>query len=157
MLSGTTAQDQEVNAGSTVRNHDLMVADLERLEKQIAMKFSEFEERSHTFLDEQIKAHQAWDNRLIKLEQVFDDVDSVWRSRLELLATKFGDRVKATAQQTRSTRDATFAFRSNVARIELRFRATTDSDIHNVVFQYDLRIIPVLMRFDSHAEIEFPP
>lgn len=32
----------------------------------------------------------------------------------------------------------------------------TDADVRNVVFHYDLQILPILMKFDSHSEIELP-
>lgn len=53
-------------------------------------------------------------------------------------------------------RSASFAFKSELAHIVLRFAAAPDPDVRNVVFSYDLQIIPVLMQFDSHDEIEFP-
>ena len=55
-----------------------------------------------------------------------------------------------------STREATFEFQSNVARIQLKLAASTDRDIQKVILSYDLEIIPVLMRFKSHDEVEFP-
>jgi len=55
-----------------------------------------------------------------------------------------------------STREATFTFQSQIARVSLKFGATTDRDIRKVVLTYDLDIIPVLMRFKAHDELEFP-
>jgi YHS domain-containing protein len=43
-----------------------------------------------------------------------------------------------------------------VARVVLRFRATTDQEITKLILVYDLEIVPVLMQFDSHAEFEQP-
>jgi YHS domain-containing protein len=31
-----------------------------------------------------------------------------------------------------------------------------DEDVRNLIFQYDLDIIPILMKFDSHAELKLP-
>jgi YHS domain-containing protein len=49
-----------------------------------------------------------------------------------------------------------FAFQSNLAKIELKFAASTDEDVRKLFLTYDLDILPILMRFDSHAEKEFP-
>jgi YHS domain-containing protein len=32
----------------------------------------------------------------------------------------------------------------------------TDDDVRQVFFRYDLDVIPVLMKFDSHSELAFP-
>src|SRR5262249_7150674 len=47
-------------------------------------------------------------------------------------------------------------FQSHMARVQLKFSASTDRDVQNVILSYDLEIIPVLMRFKSHDEVEFP-
>jgi YHS domain-containing protein len=57
---------------------------------------------------------------------------------------------------SRGRREAAFRVDSELAHIDLRFTVFTDQDVRNVVFYYDLEIIPILMKFDSHSEIEFP-
>ena len=54
------------------------------------------------------------------------------------------------------TREATFTFQSRLAHVRLKFSATTDRDIEKLILSYDLEIIPILMRFKSHDEVEFP-
>jgi YHS domain-containing protein len=49
-----------------------------------------------------------------------------------------------------------FEFQSNLARVSLKFSAFTDRDVQKVILSYDLGIIPVLMRFKPHDEVEFP-
>jgi YHS domain-containing protein len=56
---------------------------------------------------------------------------------------------------TPGRREAKFAFDSKLAHIDLSFAAFTDAEVRNVVFLYDLEILPILMKFDSHSEIEF--
>lgn len=43
-----------------------------------------------------------------------------------------------------------------MARIDLRFAVVPDADVRNLIFSYDLEIIPILMKFDSRDETEFP-
>src|SRR5262249_55263851 len=78
------------------------------------------------------------------------------RPRLELLVNKFGDRVQTTPRIIPSTREVTFEFQSRLACVRLKFAAFTDRDVQKLILSYDLEIIPVLMRFKSHDEIEFP-
>jgi YHS domain-containing protein len=80
----------------------------------------------------------------------------VWRPRLEALAQKFGERVNVKPHVEPGRRSATFAFQSDLARIDLRFAVAPDAEVRNLVFSYELEIIPILMKFDSHDEIEFP-
>ena len=44
-----------------------------------------------------------------------------------------------------AARQATFAFVSNLARITLTFTATTDLEVRNLVLEYQLAIVPVLL------------
>ena len=79
-----------------------------------------------------------------------------WKPRLDTLLRKFGDRVQVTPRLTASSREATFAFQSKHCRVRLRFSASADRDVRKVILSYDLKIIPVLFRFEPHAELEFP-
>jgi YHS domain-containing protein len=40
--------------------------------------------------------------------------------------------------------------------VRLKLSALTDRDIEKVILSYDLEIVPVLMRFKHHDEVEFP-
>src|SRR5262249_36222300 len=74
----------------------------------------------------------------------------------ELLVKKFGDLVQATPRIVPSTREVTFEFQSKLARIRLKFSASTDRDVRKLTLSNDLEIVPVLLRFEPHAELEFP-
>jgi YHS domain-containing protein len=43
-----------------------------------------------------------------------------------------------------------------LARVQLKFSASADTDVRKVVLQYDLDILPILMEFPRHAQAEFP-
>ena len=47
-------------------------------------------------------------------------------------------------------------FGSKLARILLRFAVSPDADARKLVVTYDVEILPVLMKFDSHRELELP-
>jgi YHS domain-containing protein len=106
-----------------------------------AQRVQEFKERQ--------QRHEA-------LEKTLDDLKSVWAPRLETLAQRFADRVKVTPNVSAGSRVATFQFQSELARIDLQFSVLSDEDALNVTFKYDLSILPIFMKFDSHDEIQFP-
>jgi YHS domain-containing protein len=80
----------------------------------------------------------------------------IWRPRLELLVAKFGDRVKTTPRLVPGTREVTFNFQSHLGQVRLKLSAFTDREVEKLILSYDLQIIPVLMKFKPHDEIEFP-
>jgi hypothetical protein len=130
--------------------------DINSLSSRIDAEFLAVEAKVKKFQAGQLEEHKQRQQRLEQLGQVFDQMRESWRPRLELLVKKFGDRVKVTPRIVPSAREATFDFQSHLAHIRLKFSAATDRDVQKVILSYDLEIIPVLMRFKSHDEIEFP-
>jgi YHS domain-containing protein len=132
------------------------MADTSSLSSRLDAEFAAVEQKAKKFQAEQVGVYEQRQKRLEQLGKVFDDLREVWKPRLELLHAKFGDRVQETPRLTPSTREVTFAFQSHLARVNLKFSASTDRDVQKVILGYDLEIIPVLMRFKPHDEIEFP-
>jgi YHS domain-containing protein len=132
------------------------MANINSLASRIDAEFTAVEEKMKTFQAEQVGQHQQRQQRLEQLGKVYDQLRDIWKPRLELLVQKFGDRVQTTPRIVPSTREVTFLFQSKQARVRLRFSATTDRDIQKVILSYDLEIIPVLIRFKAHDEVEFP-
>jgi len=130
--------------------------DINSLANRIDAEFAAVEQKVKKLQSGQVEQHKQREKRLEQLTKVFDDLREIWRPRLEFLVKKFGDRVQATPRIVPSTREATFDFQSRVARVRLKLSALTDRDVQRVILSYDLEIIPVLMRFKNHDEIEFP-
>jgi YHS domain-containing protein len=130
--------------------------DTSRLANRIDAEFRGVEEKVKKFQTEQVEQHQQRQQRLEQLGKVFEQLRDVWKPRLELLVQKFGDHVQVKPRLVPTTREVTYDFQSGLARVSLKFSATTDRDIQNVILAYDLSIIPVLMRFKPHDEVEFP-
>lgn len=130
--------------------------DINSLMGRIDAEFSALDDKLKKSQVQSVQAYQYRHKRLQELGQVFDRLRDVWGPRLDLLMKKFGDRVQVTPRIVPSTREATFEFRSKLARIQLRFSATTDRDITKVILSYDLDIIPMMIQFDAHSEVEFP-
>src|SRR5262249_19173721 len=100
--------------------------DINSLASRIDAEFSAVEAKVKKFQTEKVEEHKQRQKRLEQLEKVFDELRDIWRPRLELLVQKFGDQVKAKPRIVPSTREATFEFQSNVARIQLKLAASTD-------------------------------
>ena len=132
------------------------MTDINSLAKQIDAEFAVVAEKATKFQIEQMQEHKERQQRMEKLGQVFEDLRDVWRPRLDVLVKKFGDRVQVTPRVVPSTREATFEFKSSLAKVSLKLSAYTDRDVQKVILSYDLDILPILMRYTPHAELEFP-
>jgi len=126
------------------------------LASRIDAEFSAVEEKVKKFQASQVAAHEQRQKRLEQLGKVFDELREAWKPRLELLIKKFEDQVQTKPRIVPATREVTLDFQSRLARVSLKFSAFTDRDIEKVILSYDLTIVPVLMRFKPHDEIEFP-
>jgi YHS domain-containing protein len=130
--------------------------DIKSLESRVDAEFSALREKHQKAQAEQVQAYKDRQQRLQQLGKVFDQLRTIWGPRLEVLVKKFGDEVQVTPRFVPSTREAKFEFQSKMARINLRLSASTDRDVTKVILSYDLEILPVLLRYDGHSEIEFP-
>jgi len=130
--------------------------DIDTLASRIDAEFAGLQDKFKKAQADQLREHQQREQRLEKLNRVFDQLRAVWKPRLDVLVAKFGDKVQVTPRLTPSTREAAFDVKSSLAHVTLRFSAVTDRDVTKVILNYDLRIIPILMAFENHAEVEFP-
>jgi len=130
--------------------------DINSLASRIDAEFSAVEEKIKKFQIEGVEAHKQRQQRLEQLGKVFDQLRDIWKPRLELLVKKFEGRIQVAPRIVPSTREVTFDFQSRLAHVRLKFSAFTDRDIQKLILNYDLEIIPILMRFQHHDELEFP-
>jgi hypothetical protein len=130
--------------------------DINALASRIDAEFSAVEQKAKKFQAEQVQEYQQRQKRLAQLGQVFDELRDIWKPRLDLLVKKFGDKVQTKPRIVPSSREVTFDFQSRQGRVRLKFAGFTNRDVDKVILSYDLDIIPVLIRFNPHAEVEFP-
>jgi len=83
-------------------------------------------------------------------------IAEVTKPRLEAFIKRCGERVSVTPSKTETRRSARLEFRSPKAYITLSFSSAPDRDLKNVVVDCDLKIVPVLWKFDSHSEFSTP-
>lgn len=132
------------------------MSDINSLASRIDAEFTAVEKKIKKFQTEQMEEHKERQKRLELLGKIFDELSTIWKPRLELLVEKFGSQVQTIPRIVPSTREVTFDFQSRLARIRLKLSAFTDREVRKLILSYDLEIIPVLMRFTPHAEVEFP-
>ena len=124
--------------------------------ERVDAEFSAAEERMDHFREKHVKEFQDRRKRLEQFERTLDELRSVWEPRLDVLAEKFGKRVDVHPTVEPGRRSATFQFQSNLAGIKLRLSVSPDAQVRKLIFTYDVDIVPILMKFDSHDELELP-
>lgn len=132
------------------------MAESESLAAQIHRQFATHKQQLEKRRDDVLAAHQSREERAEMLEGVFNDLQKVWRPRLEAAAQEFGDLAETTPSITRGRRSAKVHVRSPLASIEMTFTASANLDVTELVLTYDLRILPVFMEFERHAELSMP-
>ncbi len=124
--------------------------------KRIDAEFAGSQQKMKDFQTQQVEQHEQREQRLASFGALLDELSDVWRPRLEALRERFGDQVKTAPTITPTQRSVTFSFATELARVNMRLSASPDADARHAIFSYDLDIMPILMKFDSHSEIEFP-
>jgi YHS domain-containing protein len=105
---------------------------------------------------QRLQDHLERQKRLEQYEKVQARVVEIARPRLDALAKRAGERVAVTPSVSQTRRAAKFEFKSPRAYLTLTFSVAPDAAVKNVVVEYDLRIVPVLWKVDSHAEFTTP-
>jgi len=132
------------------------MAEQTQLAERIRNELAAHQQRLKESRDKFVADHQARQARQAKLEQLFDELRGVWGPRLDTLANEFGDLVQATPTITPGRRTATFDVKSPLASIRMTLSASANSDVTELVLTYDLQILPILMKFERHAELALP-
>ena len=127
------------------------------LTERIDAEFSAADKHLEQFRKQQVQEYQDRQKRLERFEQTtLDELRTIWESRLDVLARKFGQRMDVHPTVEPGRRSVTLEFQSSLARIQLRFSAAPDAEVRKLVVCYDVDILPILMKFDSHDELELP-
>lgn len=128
----------------------------ESLTARIDAEFAAMDERLRRNQEERIREYRERSERQAALEPRLEQLSQIWRPRLEALAQRFGDRMQVTPKVERSRREAEFKVRSDLAQVSIRFSVAPDSQARNLMFSYELHIIPSLMQFETHSELDLP-
>ncbi|HSQ56396.1 MAG TPA: hypothetical protein VLM40_11705 [Gemmata sp.] len=128
------------------------MSDINALAARIEGAFTTVKEKIKTQQQQELKLLQERQKLLKEYEKVQSRIVEIVKPRLEALAKRAGERVSVTPSVSETRRTARFEFKSPKAYITLTFSVAPDRNLQNAVVDYDLRIVPVLWRFDSHGE-----
>jgi YHS domain-containing protein len=132
------------------------MGDLDSLMKRLQTELDAGARRVEEIRRRTTQVHEDRQGRLEQFARACEGLQKVWRPRLEAFASKFGDRVKVTPTVTPSQRDAVLQFHSELAAVKVAFSASPDVEKGNLVLDYELSIVPVLMDYERHARMETP-
>jgi YHS domain-containing protein len=105
---------------------------------------------------EHLQDHQQRQGLLKDYEKAQTQIVEIAKPRLEALAKRAGERAKVTPSVSQTRRTASFEFKSAKAFITLTFSVVPDQQVKNVVVESDLKVVPVLWKFDTHSEFRTP-
>jgi len=133
-----------------------MESDMKGLLDRITAEFAKSKAKLESLRQQKVDEYQGRQDRLALFEKACESLKGVWRPRLEGLKQAFGDKVQLRPQVETGRRQAEFSFTSNLAQIGLAFTAATDVDVRNLVLEYSLTIVPVLLSYPDKARLEQP-
>lgn len=123
---------------------------------RIDAEFREVEAQIKEYQDAKVQEFQAREARLEQFAGLCESLSEVWRPRLQAFAQRFGDRIQTTPVISRTRRSATLRCASPLAQFDLTLSVMTDADVRHLILDCNLDILPVLMRFDKHSQLELP-
>jgi len=132
---------------------------VDNLSSRLDAVVEEAQERVKTFQTEAETAHHEVRDRFQRFLPIADRIVAIAREKLEQLRTRLKfDVIPAQFQTEQSySRSVTLDVKSELAgTIKLIFRLSHDSDVRQISLAYDLQIVPVYFRFNSHSEMEMP-
>lgn len=129
---------------------------VDSLLKRIDSEFDAAKQKVEKFQQEELAEYHQRQERVAKFGQICEQLQSVWKPRLDALAQRFGEKVSVSPHVAPNIREAVFHFKSQLARVELTFAAMTDPEVRKLVLHYDLEILPILMQFKNTDRLEVP-
>lgn len=112
-------------------------------------KIAEFQHR-------QVDLYHERQQRLQQYEQEVRELIPVIAPRLRALAERFRDKMHVQPIVREHTREIECHFKSEIASVSLKLSAYPDHEARNIVFEYNLRIVPLLFKFDSNLTMRQP-
>lgn len=132
------------------------MSDVNELVSRIDAAFTVVTDKLKAQQQQELKLAQERQKRFEEFAKTQAKIVEVAKPRLQALVKRAGERASVTPSVSETRRSARFEFKSPRAYIELTFSVAPDQALSNAVVDCDLRIVPVLWRFDSHAEFSTP-
>src|SRR5262245_48394792 len=132
------------------------MSDVSELESRIEGAFSAVKDKTKQKQQEELQAVAERQKLLKDYEKAQAKIVEIAKPRLEALAKRAGERAKVSPSVSQTRRSATFEFKSPKAFITLAFSVVPDQHVKNAVVESELKIVPVLWKYDSHSEFRTP-
>jgi hypothetical protein len=132
------------------------MSDVSELARRIDAALSAVKDTAQQQTKERLQEFQQRQELVKEYEKAQARIVQIAKPRLEALAIRAGDRVKVTPTVAQTRRAATFEFKSNKALMVLTFSVAPDRPVQNAVVACDLKVVPVLWKFDAHTEFSTP-
>lgn len=132
------------------------MSDVKELVARIEGAFTAVKDKLKAQQQQELQHYQERQKLFREYEKVQSQIVAIAKPRLDALAKRAGERVSVSPSVTEGRRAAAFEFKSSKAYITLTFAVTPDQEIKNAVVECDLRIVPVLWKFERHAMFSTP-
>jgi YHS domain-containing protein len=132
------------------------MSDVSDLARRIDEALSTVKQKAQQQMQQRLHEHQDRQALLKEYEKAQARVVEIAKPRLEALAKRAGERAKVTPAVSQTRRAATFEFKSAKALMALTFSVAPDQELKRAVVECDLKVVPVLWKFDSHSEFSTP-
>jgi YHS domain-containing protein len=132
------------------------MTDVSELARRIDGAFSAVKDKAQQQMRQRLQEFQDRQGQLKEYEKAQTRIVEIAKPRLEALAKRAGERVKVTPAVSQTRRAAAFEFKSSKAKMDLTFAVAPDQDLKRAVVECDLKVVPVLWKFDSHSEFSTP-
>jgi YHS domain-containing protein len=132
------------------------MSDVNELVARIDGAFFAVKDKAKQQQQRELQSFQDRQKLLGEYEKVQAKIVEIAKPRLEALAKRAGERAKVTPAVSQTRRTATFEFKSPKAFITLSFSVVPDQLVQNAVVESELKVVPVLWKFDSHSEFRTP-
>jgi YHS domain-containing protein len=101
-------------------------------------------------------ANRERESRLQRYETEAKHIIELLKPRLDAFIERFKAVVKAEPVVRQHTRAVNLTFAATVAKVTLRFEVFPDEDVNHIRLECTEEIIPVVVRYDKQAVLEFP-
>jgi hypothetical protein len=112
--------------------------------------------RAQRTQEELLRENEQRQQRLARFTEVVERLRDVWGPRLELLRDRFAGYAEAQPEVRPHARRVTFSFAADKHSVKLTFSAVPDQQVRSLVLDYELEILPMLMKFERNDRLEVP-
>jgi hypothetical protein len=132
------------------------MSDVSELARRIDGALAAVKDKAQQQAQERLQEYQERQGLLKEYEKAQARIVEIVKPRLAALAERAGDRVKVTPSVSQTRRSASFDSKSSKAVLVLTFSVSPDREVKQAVVECDVKVIPVLWKFDAHSAFATP-